>query len=252
MLQRTTISQTLAAPSAPTLPPLSGDLARRLRRNPVGTIVRILSMPLDRTAFAWWTVIMLLFGAGAGVHIWMSIQVATAQAQLLQLQQEHEATELVNAEIMWQISEYTNLAQVQRRAEEMGFKLSFDNRYMPVAADMGPVVLTTEPVVVALPTVNPAGPSGSPAPSQENALLSMPGGGTGGDSASNRLTFDRLGISVERGGWMADLRTRSGAVFSDMNIGLDLLWRDLRTYGEQALKRMAGDFFPSTTTVASN
>ena len=235
-------SANVAVPGSTTLPPINVDLARRLRENPVGTLVRILSMPLDRTAFLWWMLILTLFAAGAGVHIWMSIQIAQAETQLAQLETEHAEIELVNAELMWQISEYTSLTQVQRRAEGLGFDLNFNNRYMPLASNLNPVVMTTEPVVEALPTAT-SGPVAAPQPGGQETREMDSGG---------QLTFERLGISVPRGAWMQDLRNRSGTIFADVNLGLDLLWQDLRSYGEQTWKRMAGEFFSAGTSVATN
>ena len=230
MLQRTAMPNS-SAPSVSVN--LTGPIRNALHNSPLGVVVRVLSMPLDRTAFVWWLAILALFGAGAGVHVWLSVQIAQAQTQLTDLKAEHTRIELDNAELMWQISQYTSLPQVQSRATSMGFRMDFSNQYMPVAADLPPVVITTQPMVQALTTANPS-PASGPTPSNVEAARDA-------DSAASRMNFGRLGISVPRTDWVEDLRVRADTIFTDLNLGLDLLWTDLRAYGERTWPRMAGD-----------
>ncbi len=240
MLQRTTISSTMSNNVTGAMPsPSLGwgrELTTRLWNSPVGVLIRILSMPLDRTALLWWGLILSLFSAGAGMHIWMSIQIAQSERSLIQLEQEHAKIELVNAEFMWQISEYTNLTSVQKRAEGLGFRLNFENRYMPLASNLGPVDMSTKPMVDALP-MSPQNQAAQGNPSNE--------------SMGSRMTFERLNISFQGGEWLPDLRRRSGELFQDLNLGLDLLWQDLRFYGGQTWQRMAGEFLPPETIIAA-
>ncbi len=238
MLQRTAMPSSIS----PVPLDLSGSIRTGLRNNPVGTVIRILSMPLDRTAFAWWLVILTLFGAGAGVHIWLSVQIAQSQNQLSVLTAEHTQIELDNAELMWQISQYTSLPMVQSRATSMGFHMDYENQYVPVAANLPAVVITTEPMVQALPTANPG-----------NGAANQPTVGAGGTSDdASRINFGRLGISVQRIDWVQDLRLRTDGFFTDLGLGLDSLWSDLRAYGENALQRMAGGPSGSETIIATN
>ena len=236
MLQRTPISSAMSNNLTGAMPsPSMGwgrDLTARMRNTPGGVVIRILAMPLDRTALLWWGLILSLFAAGAGMHIWMSIQIAQSEQSLIQLNQEHAKIELVNAEFMWQISEYTNLTSVQNRAEGLGFRLDFENRYMPLASNLEPVGRTAE----ALPMTSEA-QADQASPSNE--------------MIGNRLTFERLNISFTGDAWLPDLRRRSGELFEDLNLGLDLFWQDLRFYGGQTWQRMAGEFIQPETIIAA-
>ena len=242
MLQQSAIPSTLSSVPGQMSGGLTGSIRNTLRHNPLGTVMRILSMPLDRTAFVWWMAIMLLFGAGAGVHIWLSVQITQAENQLAILQAEHAESELANAELMWQISQYTSLPVVQNRATSMGFQMDYVNLYMPLAADLPTVVMTTQPMVQALPTVsvNPPVTAVQPA-AQENGTLDV----------SSRLDFGRLGISVPRTDWVQDLRLRTDGFFTDLNLGFDALWSDLRAYGQNTWQRMARDPSTPETTIAA-
>ncbi len=242
MLQQTAIPSSLSSAPGQMSGGLTGSIRDTLRHNPLGTVMRILSMPLDRTAFVWWVAIMLLFGAGAGVHIWLSVQIAQAENQLALLQAEHAESELVNAELMWQISQYTSLPVVQNRATSMGFQKDYANLYMPLAADLPPVVMTTDPVVQALPTVSANLPVVANQPAAQ---------GNGNPDISSRLDFGRLGISVPRTDWVQDLRVRTDGFFTDLNLGFGTLWADLRVYGQQTWQRMAGDPSTTETTIAA-
>ncbi len=245
MLQQNALPSSLSSAPGQLSGGLTGSIRETLRNNPLGTVMRILSMPLDRAAFVWWTVIMLLFGAGAGVHIWLSVQIAQAESQLTLLQAEHTEFELANAELMWQISQYTSLPVVQSRATSMGFRNDYANLYMPLAADLPPVVMTTDPVVQALPTANPTQPVAASQPAAEARQ------GDGPLDLSSRLDFGRLGISVQRTDWVQDLRLRTDGFFTDLNLGFNTLWSDLRAYGQQTWQRMAGDPNRPKTTIAA-
>ena len=242
MLQQTAIPSSLSSVPGQLSGGLTESIRNTLRNNPLGTVMRILSMPLDRTAFLWWMAIMLLFGAGAGVHIWLSVQITQAENQLALLQTEHAESELVNAELMWQISQYTSLPVVQSRATSMGFQRDYANLYMPLAADLPPVVMTTEPMVQALPTanLNPSVAASQPT-ADSNGTLDL----------SSRLDFGRLGISVPRTDWVQDLRLRADGFFTDLSLGFDALWSDLRVYGQDTWQRMAGDPSVPETTIAA-
>ncbi len=242
MLQQTAIPSSLSSVPGQLSGGLTGVVRNTLRNNPLGTVVRILSMPLDRTALVWWMAIMLLFGAGAGVHIWLSVQIAQAESQLALLQTEHTESELANAELMWQISQYTSLPVMKSRATSMGFQMDYANRYMPLATNLPAVVITTEPAVQALSTTTA---NLAPAPSRSV---------TESDDTldpSSRLTFGRLGISVQRTDWVQDLRLRTNVFFTDLNLGFDTLWSGLRVYGERTWQRMAGDPNTPETTIAA-
>ena len=242
MLQRTAISSSISPLPGHLSGDLAGSIRSSLRKNPLGTVARILSMPLDRTALVWWMAIMVLFGAGAGVHIWLSVQITQAESQLAVLQAEYAESELVNAELMWQISQYTSLPVVKSRATSMGFQMDYANRYMPLAANLPAVVITTQPAVQALSTTTA---NLAPAPSRSATESD------GNLDLSSRLTFGRLGISVQRTDWVQDLRLRTNGFFTDLNLGFDTLWSDLRVYGKRTWQRMAGDPNTPETTIAA-
>lgn len=106
-------------------------------------------IPLPKTwrGFLWWTLAMGLIAAMAGLHIWASLQIAQVEVKLQALQTQYTEIEQDNAELLWQISQYTSLDSIQQRAVAMGYGPTLQRTYLH--AHTGPGLSVTADAVPA-------------------------------------------------------------------------------------------------------
>lgn len=115
------------------LPTATVDLPQTLR--PTGS-VRLLNraaqwIPLPRTAreYLVWAIVMSAVAGLVALQIWLSLQIAQARQMIVGLQHEYTVVEQENAELLWQISQYTALDRIQIEATRMGFVPSLQREY---------------------------------------------------------------------------------------------------------------------------
>jgi hypothetical protein len=128
--------QNSALPTAVDLPhslPHAGSL-RTLKR-----LFRAVPLPRTGLDYLLWTLIMAVVAGLVSLQIWISLQITQAEQALVGLQQEYRLIEQENAEILWQISQFTQLERIQFESQRMGYVPALKREYrwvQPVAATM--------------------------------------------------------------------------------------------------------------------
>jgi hypothetical protein len=109
------------------------DLPRSLPRTGVlrvfGRIPQWIPLPSTGREYLMWTLIMLLITGLVALQIWLSLRIAETQQTLSTLRVEYRMIEQENAELLWQISQYTSLERIKIEAERMGYGPSFQRDY---------------------------------------------------------------------------------------------------------------------------
>jgi hypothetical protein len=115
------------------------DLPRSLPRTGVlrvfGRIPQWIPLPSTGREYLMWTLIMLLITGLVALQIWLSLRIAETQQTLNTLRVEYRMIEQENAELLWQISQYTSLERIKIEAERMGYGPSFQRDYRLVQSD---------------------------------------------------------------------------------------------------------------------
>jgi hypothetical protein len=63
------------------------------------------------------------------LQIWISLRITQAQQELAVLQQEYIWIEQENAELLWQISQFTQLERIQIESQRMGYAPALKREY---------------------------------------------------------------------------------------------------------------------------
>jgi hypothetical protein len=128
--------QNSALPTAVDLPhplPHAGSL-RTLKR-----LLRAIPLPRTGKDYLLWTFIMVAVAGLVSLQIWISLQITQAEQALVVLQREYRLIEQENAEILWQISQFTQLERIQIESQRMGYVPALKREYrwvQPVVATM--------------------------------------------------------------------------------------------------------------------
>lgn len=150
--------QNSALPTAVDLPhslPHAGSL-RTLKR-----LLRAVPLPRTGVDYLLWTLIMVAVAGLVSLQIWISLQITQAERTLVVLQQEYRWIEQENAEILWQISQFTQLERIQIESQRMGYVPALKREYrwvQPSVATM-PADATTPLAALQTPTSRAAGNS---------------------------------------------------------------------------------------------
>jgi hypothetical protein len=118
--------QNSALPTAVDLPralPHAGSL-RTLKR-----LARVLPLPRTGKDYLLWSFIMVAVAALVSLQIWISLRITQAQQSLVILQQEYTWIEQENAELLWQISQFTQLERIQIESQRMGYAPALKREY---------------------------------------------------------------------------------------------------------------------------
>lgn len=88
-------------------------------------------LPLPRTGreYLLWTAIMVALAVLITVQLWLSLQIAEADQTLAVLRAEYTVVEQENAELLWQISQYTALNRIQTEAIQVGYVPGLQREY---------------------------------------------------------------------------------------------------------------------------
>jgi hypothetical protein len=118
--------QNSALPTAVDLPhplPHAGSL-RTLKR-----LLRAVPLPRTGVDYLLWTLIMVAVAGLVSLQIWISLQITQAEQALVVLQREYTWIEQENAEILWQISQFTQLERIQIESQRMGYVPALKREY---------------------------------------------------------------------------------------------------------------------------
>lgn len=78
-------------------------------------------LPTTLNEFARFLVFMVVLVLGSTVNIYISAQISEAELNQARLKEEYLTIQRQNAQITWQIAEYTSLDQIRQRAVNIGY-----------------------------------------------------------------------------------------------------------------------------------
>ncbi|MBX2997262.1 MAG: hypothetical protein KF893_02035 [Caldilineaceae bacterium] len=113
--------------------PTTADLPRTLPH--VGSLrtlkrlLRVIPLPHTAKAYLLWTLIMAVVAGLVSLQIWISLRITQAEQALVVLQREYTGIEQENAELLWQISQFTQLDRIQIEAQRMGYAPALKREY---------------------------------------------------------------------------------------------------------------------------
>ena len=130
------------------LPTATVELPQALRRTgspaSLGRLVHWIPLPRTAREYAIWTAAMLLVTGLVALQIWLSLRITQARQALDALQTEYRLIEQENAELLWQISQFTSLERVQIEATRMGYVPALQHQYLWAPADATPATTASE------------------------------------------------------------------------------------------------------------
>ncbi|MBI1298213.1 hypothetical protein GC175_25045 [bacterium] len=105
--------------------------------------VRMLPMPQTARDYLVWVVIMAAIAGMVSMQILLSMRIQQTQLVLNDLTSQYVAVEQENAEILWQISQFTHLERIQTEAQRMGYGpgLNPEYRWVEIVAETPPPAL---------------------------------------------------------------------------------------------------------------
>lgn len=86
-------------------------------------------LPNSIGGFARFFIALVILVGGLTVHIYLSAQILEAQVNQQQLVQTHELIQRENAQLVWEITQYSAVNEVRRRAFEIGYTQELDRTY---------------------------------------------------------------------------------------------------------------------------
>ena len=122
MFQPNTLNQAVIDVKSP-LPRIPA--AESLRR-----LGRAIPFPQTFPEFLRWTLALAFLTLGISLYVWTSVLITQTEMQVAQLKAQHARLEQENAQILWQISQYTSLERVQAQAQEQGYIPMTQRRYV--------------------------------------------------------------------------------------------------------------------------
>lgn len=84
-------------------------------------LTQALSLPSDWVSFTLFAIVVAVLSGGLILHIHLSAQIYQTQLEIDQLALVHDEIAHQNTELIWQISQFTSLNTIYRRAEAMGY-----------------------------------------------------------------------------------------------------------------------------------
>ncbi len=105
--------------------------------------VRMLPMPQTARDYLIWVVIMAAIAGMVSMQILLSMRIQQTQLVLTDLTGQYVAVEQENAEILWQISQFTDLERIQTEAQRMGYGpgLNPEYRWVEITEETPPLAL---------------------------------------------------------------------------------------------------------------
>lgn len=91
--------------------------------------VRMLPLPQTARDYLIWLALMAAVAGLVSMQILLSMQITQAQLVLDDLNGQYIAVEQENAELLWQISQFTHLERIQTEAERMGYGPGLNPEY---------------------------------------------------------------------------------------------------------------------------
>jgi hypothetical protein len=115
------------------LPTAAVDIPQTLPRTGslrvLGRLPQWIPLPRSGREYLVWTGVLMLITGLVALQIWLSLRIAQTQQTLNALQVEYRLVEQENAELLWQISQYTSLDRIKIEAERMGYGPTFQREY---------------------------------------------------------------------------------------------------------------------------
>ena len=156
MVRNQTISSSVSAE-------LTESFQKTITVDKVRRFEQVLGLPTTLPGFLLLTLAVLLVCAGMALLVMTSVQTFQTRLYITRLEQELNATERQNAELVWQIAQFTSLEDVRRRASALGYEAPTVRHFATVAGAPGNLG--------ALPSAQPAANSApvSPTPADSGA-----------------------------------------------------------------------------------
>lgn len=159
MIQNHTIRSSVSASMSASM---SAELTESLQSNVAPRrwdgLDHALGLPSTAGGFALVVAAVILIGAMMTLLIMTSVQTFQLRQQIIVLEQQHQAVERQNAEIVWQIAQHTPLEQIRRRAAELGYATPVKRHYVTAASLAAP---ETAPVAGVAPADSTTPPTGA-------------------------------------------------------------------------------------------
>ncbi len=121
------------------LPSVSVDITRNIagslpRFRTWQGLTRLSSLiPLPRTfrEYLAWLLILVGMTALALIQVWATLQIRQTELEVQTLRNQYVLIEQENAQLLWEISQYTTLERVEVEARVAGFVPALNRRYVP-------------------------------------------------------------------------------------------------------------------------
>ncbi|GEM_PF-2584545 len=161
MFQPNTLNQAVIDVKSP-LPRIPA--AENLRR-----LGRAIPFPKTFPEFLRWSLALAFLTLGISLYIWTSVLITQARMDVARLKAQHARLEQENAQILWQISQYTSLERVQAQAQERGYIPMAQRRYVTVNGALSEPVIPRPTAQAPQPGPALDGPKTSAWPEMANA-----------------------------------------------------------------------------------
>ncbi len=120
----------LSPPSIDLPPDLPQDLSRLTILRGLLRLDDIVPLPQTLRGYLVFLLALIVVSSLGILQVWTSLQVAQGRSELATLHIQHSLIEQQNAELLWQISQYTTLEQVQIRAIQLNFHPALKRKYI--------------------------------------------------------------------------------------------------------------------------
>ncbi|RME61329.1 MAG: hypothetical protein D6790_07980 [Caldilineae bacterium] len=122
----------------------------------LGRLERRLPLPRTWREYLAWLMVMGLLTALAGLQVSTALRVQKTRIEIQALRMEYESIQRQNAQLLWEISQHTNLEQVAQRAEALGFRPTLQRKFLGAP---GAPIQAQAPDPAPLPTTTDASPA---------------------------------------------------------------------------------------------
>jgi hypothetical protein len=92
-------------------------------------MVRDVPLPQTARAYLVWMLVMVFVACLVTLQIWISLKITEAERKVAELTGVYTQIEQENAELLWQISQFTHLERIKTEATRMGYGPSLEREY---------------------------------------------------------------------------------------------------------------------------
>lgn len=172
MLQRSSLT-------TPTATEIAGTLQQTLERSALRSLQNLLQLPESWQQYLVLLGVIALIGAGIVTQVLLTAQIAEAESTLRSLRSEYQWIQYENSELIHQIATRSSLAQIQRRAADLGY-IPATSRTFVYRSDVPALgmaaTITTLPDVASEPeiVIQPGPPTPAQVPAEPVAVEPQP------------------------------------------------------------------------------